>query len=90
MFLVTDSLVLEKHLEDAVLPNSCLGSQLLNLHMAMQKCSQFDCGHVFREANQVAHGLAKFALPLASKEFIWIEEVPHFVHSLVIAKLVCH
>jgi hypothetical protein len=43
-------------------------------------------GHVKREANEVAHGLAKEAFWI-TMDNIWIEETPDYISNIVLLEL---
>ncbi|KAF2311848.1 hypothetical protein GH714_026996 [Hevea brasiliensis] len=78
-----DSFLLVHHVQKRLVLPSYLGTRIQSLLMEMDDCSFVDCLHVFREANLVAHALAKFALNLDVDEPILMEEFPPSISGLV-------
>ncbi|PON50688.1 Ribonuclease H [Parasponia andersonii] len=82
----SDALTVVQALQTSSICNSEFGALLLDVFSLLFLFHGVCVRHVYRDANRVAHELAKYALRL-DDELIWLEDVPPPVLSVVFSDL---
>ncbi|PON81292.1 Ribonuclease H-like domain containing protein [Trema orientale] len=82
-FLESDALTVVQALKNGSICYSEFDDLLLDVFSLFSFFLSVTVKHVFREANKVAHGLARFALGVED-ELIWLEESPLPIESVIV------
>lgn len=78
-----DALVLINAIREDEECNAWFRNIVEDIKPLLKSLSRWDIGFIYRERNQVAHGLAKHDL-LLHDEFIWLEEFPDVIVQSVL------
>ena len=82
VIIESDSLLVVKSIQDTAESTCHIGNIIEDVKLLSKTMKSCEFHHTKREANQVAHTLARNAIKVDS-ELVWIEEIPQCVSDVI-------